>query len=364
MKTLFQLFAALAALFSRSAVLCNDASFQPVVDLANDRAYSNAVDLPVWGGGDRMDAGQIYLMGNDSRLSEGTFNQPLTTYAVGGWSNNMLAEEVDFLCGRPVEVPRRFNYKAWTNAEGFWSDVGVQDDVRANGADFGEVRITNTEVSAKTLNRGLIMKLDTDDLTDTARSEQARIDLLLNRLRLNQFRRAFALLSGSATNTARTWTTLTTYPDTDLLNTLAAAADVSGVKPNRICFGETAHINRITGFNTSATAGAFAAASRTPEQLAQYLGVDKILVSRSRYQSSASAKTRVIGNKVLSFYATDSAVPEDPSNIKRFYSPTDSGGPIRVLRWQPNPKTIIIGVEHYELISITYSSGIRQETVS
>lgn len=339
-------------------------SFQPITDLVNSRDYSRAVDLPVHEGIDRMDAGQIYLMSNDSRLNEGQYNQPLTTYSVGGWNQATLAEEVDMLCGAPVPVPRRFNYKAWTNAESFWSDVGVQDDVRANGGDFGEVRITNTEVNAKTINRGLIMKLDTDDLTDVSRSEQARIDMLINRLRLNQFRRAFSLLSTAATNTARTWTTLATYPDTDMLSTLAAAADVSGLKPNRVFLGETAQINRVTGLNTSATAGAFASANRTPEQLAAFLGVDKLMVSRARYQSTASAKTRVIGNKVLSYFAVDSAIPEDPSNIKRFYTPTEGGGPIRVLRWQPNPKTIILGVEHYELLAITYTGGIRQETVS
>jgi len=56
------------------------------------------------------------------------------------------------------------------------------------------------------------------------------------------------------------------------------------------------------------------------DQLASRLMVDKVLVSRERYQSSASAKSEIVSNLVFAFYAEDGVDTEDPSNVKRFVS--------------------------------------------
>jgi hypothetical protein len=64
------------------------------------------------------------------------------------------------------------------------------------------------------------------------------------------------------------------------------------------------------------------------------------------------------------FYALEGQDTEDPSNIKRFYSMTDSGGPWRVYVQQVTSKLVDITVEHYELIKVTSLLGINQFTIS
>ena len=80
--------------------------------------------------------------------------------------------------------------------------------------------------------------------------------------------------------------------------------------------------------------------------------------------NASSVKAEIVSNLVLMFFAVSGAGVEDPSNIKRFTSMTDSGGPYRVYVQQVTSKLVDITVEHYELIKITSTLGIRQFTVS
>ena len=72
----------------------------------------------------------------------------------------------------------------------------------------------------------------------------------------------------------------------------------------------------------------------------------------------------MIGNLIIQFYALKGADTEDPSNIKRFTSPTDSGGPFRVYVQQVTSKLVDISVERYNLISMTSTLGVRTHTVN
>ena len=100
--------------------------------------------------------------------------------------------------------------------------------------------------------------------------------------------------------------------------------------------------------------------------MAAALMVDKVLISRERYQSAASTKSELLGAVVYSFFAMDGVDTEDPSNIKRFVSTFDAeqgGGLFRVYVQQISSKLVAITVEFYEKIVITYASGIRKITV-
>ena len=112
------------------------------------------------------------------------------------------------------------------------------------------------------------------------------------------------------------------------------------------------------------SAGGFANAGMTEAQVAAFLGVDQVFKSTARYQSAAASKTAVVANLVLMFAAMGGADTEDPSNIKRFVSPTISGGDLRVYTQQVGSKLYDITVEHYELLKITSTLGIRKFTVS
>ena len=108
-------------------------------------------------------------------------------------------------------------------------------------------------------------------------------------------------------------------------------------------------------------------ANYSPEQLAARLMVDQVMVSRERYQTSASAKSEIVSNLIFALYAEDGVDTEDPSNIKRFvsaFSGEQGGGMVRVFVQQMSSKLVAITVEHYSKIIVTYSGGIRKWTVS
>lgn len=301
---------------------------------------------------------------NATLFTEGYFSEPLTTYAVGFRDANDIERTLEFFAPM-VPVNRRFEYGAFLNAEEFLSDGSLDDDLRAIKGDFKEAEYKSTKVQAKTENRGLKITVDLDQVADTVNWRQTYTAKLLRRIRRNALRRAIALLSAAATNTAKTWDVSEGKdPDQDVISELVLATTASGIAANRVGFGDTAWSKRALAHRAQASAGGFASASLTLEQLAALLGVDQVLVSKERYQSAAAAKTEIVNNLVLMFNAMTGADAEDPSNIKRFVSPVEGGGYVRVYEQQLTAKLFTISVEHYELTKITSTLGIRKFTVS
>ena len=303
-------------------------------------------------------------MFNADLATESFFSQPLTDYAVGFSDAAELDAELEFFAPG-VEVPRRFSYATHDNAEDFLSDG--DNDERPPKADFNDVEYTDNEVNTTTVNRGLQITLDMDKLYETRDWEERYTQKLLRRLKRNQLRRAMALLSAAAVNTNKTWdTTAGKDPDQEMIMELILAADLSGIKPNRIGMSDTAWGKRALAHRAQNTAGGFASASLTTEALANILGVDQVLRSNSRFTAGA-ARSQIAGNLVLMFNATGGVDTEDASNIKRFYStgaPEEGGGMYQVYSARISSKRHVIAVGHYERQAITSTLGIRKFTVA
>lgn len=298
---------------------------------------------------------------NADLLTEGTYRESLTNYAVG-FPGVDFSRDLEVLAPG-VQVARRFDYKAFDNAEAFYSET--TDDLRAPRGDFKEVEYTSEEVTAKTANRGLMVCVDRDQVANNSNWEQQYTQMLLRRLRLNQLRRAIALLSAGSTNTAKTWDgTDGKNPDGDIRTEIKTAHTAAGVRPNRVAYGPTAWDLRVTSHEAQNNAGGYAAAQRDEAALARYLSVEEVLICQARYATSTSAKAESLSNLVLMFNAMKGATVEDPSNIKRFWSPCDNGMEIMVHRWDIGPKKMAIAVELYELLKLTSTLGLRKETIS
>jgi hypothetical protein len=319
--------------------------------------------LPDHGSG--YEAGQI-LFANDSRFMETFFSEPLTNYAVGWRDPNNIEATLNFIAP-PVVVGRRFEWKKAANAEEFLSEV--VDDQRAIGSDFKRVEFTASDVTDKTINKGLTYIADLDNVSGP-NWQNDKVAKLLRRLYRNEFRRGITAISAAATNTAVTWdTTAGKNPARDLLTDLLTATTATGIRPNRILYGDTAWNKRGLSYEgQSGTSTAFGMiANYSPEQLAARLMVDQVMVSRERYQTSASAKSEIVSNLIFGFYAEDGVDTEDPSNIKRFvsaFSGEQGGGLVRVFVQQLSSKLVAITVEHYSKIIVTFSGGLRKWTVS
>lgn len=300
-------------------------------------------------------------LANETRFNQAYFNEPLTTYAVGWRDPNNIEQTLEFFAPA-VPVSRRFTYKEHNHAEEFLSDL---DDVRAIGAEFKRVEYAGTETEAKTDNKGLTIRVDMDQVRDMPNWRELYTGRLLRRLCRSELRRAISLLGAAAVNTAKTWDpTAGKDPDQDVIADLIAGATARGLRSNRLGYGDTAWSKRALACRAQNSAGGFASASLTPQQLAGLLGVDQILVSTERYQSTASAKAEILNNLVLMFYALSGAIAEDATNIKRFISPVEGGGQVRVYEQQMTAKLIDLTIEHYSLIKITSTLGIRKFTIS
>ncbi len=307
------------------------------------------------GGG--VPSGKIHAY-NDA-VGDTHYSEALTGYAVG-WRD---PENLDALLERiapSVPVGRRFEYREFTSTDEFLIDT---DDERYTGASFKEVRRTSKLTTGKTVNRGLRVILDADEIDEMPNAEEVWTGWLLRRLVRSELYRTMALIDAAATNADKTWNS-SANPDGDVRAAQQAGANVSGILPDVVLYSDAAWNLRLDAYEAKNTPAAGASAQYTPERLAAYLMARDVIISRSRYQSSASAKSEIVGSKVYAYLASPGLTAEDPSNIKRFVSAVAGGGTRRVYRQELDEKRIAITVEHYSLPKITSTLGIRKLTVA
>lgn len=325
----------------------------------NIRQAENVGLLPVYDGGFKHDR---VCAANASLFNQSFFSEPLTTYAVGYPGQATTKAELDFIAPE-VPVNRRFEYATDINAEQFLSDL--TDDERPLRGKFKNVEYNSDKVQAKTANRGLMMCIDLDEVADKANWQENAVNKLINRIQLSSLRRAAALIIAGATDNAKTWdTSAGKDPDQDVLGTIVTATTASGVRPNRAFYGETAWSKRMLAHRAQTAAGGFGSAGMPPQQVAALLMLEDVMVSKTRYQSTASAKAEAIGGMVLLFNAQNGVDTEDPSNIKRFISPVEGGGYVRVYVQYLTAKLVTVTVEHYELTKLTSTAGLYKMTIS
>lgn len=354
------LLAAVSIFRPQREVVCNSLSRREVLANAVREIENFRYELPATGGFEHDRVTEI----NASLIDQAYFSEGLTNYAVGFREDPEVDASLEFYAPM-VPVARKFSYAVWDNAEEFLAD---DSDERPIGGDFKQVEYTSTKVDAKTANRGLQICVDLDEIGGIPNWEEMYTNKLLRRIKRNSLKRAVALISGTATNTAKTWdTTAAKDPDQDVISELVTAGDLTGIRPNRIGYGDTSWSKRLLSHRAQATAGGFASAGMTPEQVAAFMQVDEVQVTKSRYTASSTARTQIVANLVLMFLAQSGQDTEDPSNIKRFVSMGASeqgGGQYQVYSQRVSAKRHIIAVGNYEQTKLVSSTGMRKFTIS
>lgn len=304
----------------------------------------------------------VVCMANTSRFVEAFFSEPLTTYATGWRDTEGLQDLLDFLAP-PVEVPRRFEYSTFPNTEAFLSET---DDVRAIGADFKRVEYTQDKATSSTLNKGLTLRVDLDNVDQNTNWRERTIAKLQERIIRNEVRRSITLLSAAANNTAKTWdTTAGKDPDQDVLTEFIAYSAAAGIPPSNLLYDNTAWSKRVLSHRAQSLAGGFMSAGSTIDQVASFVGVQRGMIARHYWQSLPTSKSAILGgNRVLLYIAQPNQTPDDPSNIKRFVTQTMGGTMVRTYEQQVSMKLVDLTVECYSRTVITSTIGIRQLTIS
>jgi len=304
--------------------------------------------------------GVIYLA-NESRFGTAHFSEGLTAYAVGWRDGADLEAELEFLAPR-VPAVRRFEYRMASNAEAFYAESD-DSDIRAIGADFKQVRYSGGMELGKTLNKGLTVRIDADEVYGDM-YEETQIARLLRRLRRIEVRRAATALLAVATNVAKTWDTSDGKdPDMDIITQLTLASDAAGIRPVRIGVGDVAWDKRALSHRAQNSAGGFASAGLGEKELSGLFGVDEVRRLKTRWQATRTTKDALASNKVLMFFAEQNMTTEDASNIKRFVTPAGDGD-FRVYRHEVSAKLVDLTVEHYSQTVVTSTLGVRSLTIS
>ncbi len=298
------------------------------------------------------------ISANENRFSAGNYSEALTAFTVGWVDPENTAKILDFIAP-PIPVGRRFEFKKSDNAQAFYSE---SDDVRAIGAEFKRVSYAGESVNEKTINKGLTIRVDHDEVSGDDWQERY-VQMLMQRLLRNELRRAVKALEtiAASDNSAKSWNA-GANPDADIRNMLMLAADQSGVRPNRLLFGESAWDLRMTSLESQNSAVAFKGAAMAKDELAGKFMLDGCEVLSSRYQSAPATKSKILADAVFAFFAQNTLSKDEPSNLKRFYTPTEEGGAFRVY-CDEHAKYTDITVEHYSSIVATSALGVRKLTV-
>jgi len=304
----------------------------------------------------------VICAANASRFLSSTFSVPLTAFSVGWKDPENLDELLEFIAPKVI-VGRRGEFRRANNVEEFLFEV---DDIRAIGTLFKRLTLTGDMVPFRTYNKGLTMRIDKDDERFDG-DEEMVVGYLRRRMTRNDLIRAVTLLLAAAHNTPKTWDA-TSNPDRDFRKTMRLAGLASGIRPNRGLVGGDAWDIRADAYETptgdaAANTARFMRAERTPEEVGQRLGLTGGLkIIDALYQSTLTAKARIVGALAVFYNAMSGMMKDEPSNIKRFITPTPEGE-WRVFR-KEDETGVEITSEHYSNNVITSTLGIEKLTIS
>lgn len=305
-------------------------------------------------------SGSIFAA-NDANFDAQFLSQPLNEYLVGYPDEDGLEAALEAIAPA-IPVARAFSYRVHNSREHFQLDSD-NADIREIGGDFAKVRLTGTQATGKTKNKGLVMVLDEDEGGDDPSVQQRAVVNLRARLFRTELYRAITLLDAEDNSTSTTWTSGSADPDGVVTTGVDRSGDKRGTNPTLVVWGGGAWVKRKTQLRALNTPGGFAGLTLSPNDAAIMCGAQRGVVLPFRYQTAVteSSKSKVLGDTVFIYEARPGLMGSDPSNIKRFV--TVAGGAVKVYI-EKRLKRTLVSVEHYSDIIATSTLGIEKLAVS
>jgi len=305
-------------------------------------------------------SGQIFAA-NDANLEASQPEQALTEYIVSYPDEEGLLAALEGIAPS-VPCSRRFSYRKHDSREHFQLNL-ADEDIRQIGGEFAQVKLTGSEQTGKTKNKGLTMVIDVDEGGEDPAVQQRAVVNLRNRLLRTELYRAITTLDANDNNTATTWTSGTADPDGVVTTAVDRSGDKRGLDANLIVWGGSAWVKRKTQLRALNTPGGYAGLSLTPDEVAKMCGAQRGVVLPFRYQSAAteSSKSKIAADVVFTYFAQPGAMASDPSNLKRFVTMT---GGMFLVYVERRGMRVFVTVAHYSDIVATSDLGIEKLTVS
>lgn len=287
----------------------------------------------------------------ESQFNHTNYSEELTAFTKDWQDEEHIEALLNFIAPQ-VPVSRRFEYKKADNDQMFYSE---QDDLRAQGCSFKRIEFQGQTVQSKTLNKGLTIRVDVDDVVGTDWQERY-VQLLMKRLYRNELRRAITALKENAQRVEKTWDAGST-PDKDVRECLLQSANTYGFYPNRILMGELAWYQRQDCYHSQGDTSSHLIAELSREKLAEKLLVDEIKLLRKQHLGVQGHEIQ--GNEIFAFFTQNGLLKDEPSHLKRFVTPMEGEKLFRVYV-EEHAKFTDITVEHYSNLVVTSSDGITQ----
>lgn len=302
----------------------------------------------------------MFALANAASFQNTHMSEAMTSYARGWRDPSNLRAQLDFLFPA-VQVQRRFEYRVANEHADFLYET---DDARAVGADFKRVAYKGGITNSKTLNKGLTVFVDLDEVAGINWEQEYTARLLRRCVRNDLYTALTALVAGTSLTNSN-WAATGADPDQVLLDLAAASGDAMGFNPNRVAFIGNAWVKRLAAVRKLDNEGGKASAMLvTPDQVAQFCGMERGMDINARV-SSGSAKTKIGGgNYAIAFFAEDGVSPDDASHTKRFWTPCGDGTEYRVYVRQISEKLMAVTVERYNQFVITSTVGLKGHTIT
>ena len=244
-------------------------------------------------------------------------------------------------------------------------------DIRAVGANFKRIQFSGTTVTDGTVQKGLTQRVDHRTIPMINGSRVAGWENnvaagLKNRLIRAEKMRALSVIDAAANNTAVNWTTNphTANPDGDIRKAAERGRIATGLPSTNVMIGSTAQQTRQDAYEAGARTNQGNHGDYTPQQIANYAQCRTGFIETGIKQSKKGAtKVVTLGNVIYTYNAEKSPMVQDPSNIKRCWSPTLNGGMWMVFV-QESAAWTDITVFHQSKVIIPISVGIEKLTIS
>lgn len=243
-------------------------------------------------------------------------------------------------------------------------------DIRGVGAAFKRVEYRGTTATAATQQKGLTMRVDHKTLPKVNGAivsgwENRYAAALKARLIRADIVRGIAVVHAASTDLAVTFSSATN-PDGLLRAMVQTGRTATGLIQTHVVIGNSAWQSRQDSYENSARVNHSMSnhAGYSLEELARYLGVQKVIIEDGMKQTvKAAAKADRLALLAYSYSALESPIMDDPSNIKRAYSPVTGGGEWAVAV-QEHAVFTDITVWHESLIFAPITTGVRRVTIT
>lgn len=309
--------------------------------------------------------GQISVA-NSALNYAGSFAQDVTGYLAGLPSDDETAS-LDALCP-PIQTNDFFRFSK-ADDEAYLTESD-DSDIRNRGATFKRVQYSGTQVTDQTSQKGLTMRVDHKDLPKIngvifpGWENAYALDLRKRLVRADKVR-FFTLLDAAATNVAITFSA-TTNPDGLLRAMVALTRTATGRYPTHCTIGNASWQGRIDAYEaaTRVNTGSVNHADYDEARLARYLRVGMVIIEEGIKQlSKGAAKVDTLGLANYSYSASESVLMDDPSNVRRAWSPVKGGGEWAVSIQEHDVYTDIT-VWHESKLFCPQTTGVRKTTVT